>query len=221
MAMIDYGALLRINGKFINKNIGLFMNQSNTGYILEKARYKNSSVNDKYININGNFYVYAGDKNLLLTFHKGSFYVISNGIILKSISFVPFIAETFYINDISIKVAHLEPDIQANSDKIETWKEFVRNNWINATGEEKIYDLEHGFQEYKRFIKRVKRARRNSIYKYRTNRWNVEWKYNGDKYEVIFGYGIDPNIETWNEIKNNSYGFTEKEINIIDKWFNG
>ena len=33
MAMIDYGAMLRVDGKFINKNCDLFMEQSDTGYV--------------------------------------------------------------------------------------------------------------------------------------------------------------------------------------------
>ena len=37
MSMIDYGALLRVDGKFINKNCGLFMNASNTGYVCKRA----------------------------------------------------------------------------------------------------------------------------------------------------------------------------------------
>lgn len=115
------------------------MNNSNTGYILEKAKYADTSIYDKEININGNFYVYAGNEDLLLTFHKWYLYVISNEKIIKVISDNPFISEEFYVNGPNIK--------------------------------------------------------------------------------VIFGGGIDPNVEVWNRIKKDSYGFTEREINIINKWF--
>lgn len=30
MVIIDYGALLKVNGEFINKNCNLFMNKSNS-----------------------------------------------------------------------------------------------------------------------------------------------------------------------------------------------
>lgn len=220
MAMIDYGALLRVNKKFINKDKNLFMDSSNTGYILEKARYVDTAVYSKDVDINGNFYVYAGDKDLLLTFYKGIFYVISNGLILKTESNVPFISETFYIGDARIKVSHLDQAIQIEEDNMGTWKEYVKENWRGATGNEKLCDLENGLQQYKLFLKRLKRkASKRSNYKYRTNRWLAEWEHNGNKYEIIFGYGIDPNEDVWNDIKHEAYGFTKREIEIIDRWF--
>lgn len=185
MAMIDYGALLRVNKKFINKNKNLFMDSSNTGYILDKAKYVNTC---KDVDINGNFYVYAGDKDLLLTFYKGIFYVISNGLILKTESNVPFISETFYIGNAKIKVSYLEPEIQIELDDVVTWREYVRENWRGATGNEKLCELENGLQQYKIFLRQIKRkALKRDVYKYRTNRWIAEWEHNGDNYEVIFG----------------------------------
>ena len=55
----------------------------------------------------------------------------------------------------------------------------------------------------------------------RPYRFIAEWDYNGHHYEVIFGYGIDNDEEVWNKIKNDSYGFRQDEIAIIDSWFNG
>lgn len=220
MSMIDYGALLRVNGKLVNKNCNLFMESSNTGYSLEKARYADVSIYDKDVDIRGNFYVYAGDENLLLAFYKGYFYVISNGEILKVVSNVPFISETFYIGEVKVKVSHLDPDIQVKEDDIGTWKEYVKENWVDATGEEKLCELYNGLREYKLFCKRSKRkAFGQSAYKYRTARWLVEWEHAGDKYEVIFGYGVDPNEDVWNDIKNELYEFTKREIEVIDRWF--
>lgn len=220
MAAIDYGALLRVNGKFVNKNGNLFMDASNTGYVLEKAKYEDTSIYNKDIDINGNFYVYAGDKDLLLTFYKGCFHVISNGLIIKTVIDLPFISETFCVGDISIKVSHLDPNLQTEEDDDRwTWKEHVKHNWINATGEEKLCELVGGEWEYKKFLKYVKKKARKKAVSYRTQRWVAEWEYNSDKYEVVFGSGIDPCEEVWNDIKYDSYGFTEREIKIIDSWF--
>lgn len=220
MSMIDYGALLRVNGQLVNKNCNLFMESSNTGYSLEKARYADVSIYDKDIDISGNFYVYAGDENLLLAFYKGYFYVISNGEILKVVSNVLFISETFYIGEVKVKVSHLDPDIQVKEDDIGTWKEYVKENWVGATGEEKLCELEGAQKEYRYFIKRLKRkASGRSAYKNRTQRWIAQWEHKGNNYEVIFGYGIDPNEDVWNDIKDDSYHFTKREIEIIDGWF--
>lgn len=220
MAAVDYGALLRVNGKFVNKNCNLFMESSNIGYSLEKARFADVSIYDEDVDIDGNFYVYAGDENLLLTFYKGYFYVISNEKILKVVSNVSFISETFYIGSVKIKVSHLEPELQVKEDNLGTWQEYVKENWVDATGNEKLCELEGAQKEYKCFLKRSKRkAEGRNAYKDRTQRWLAQWEHNGDMYEVIFGYGIDPNEEVWNDIKNDSYGFTKKEIEVIDRWF--
>lgn len=221
MAAIDYGALLRVNGEFINKNKSLFMDASNTGYVLDRARYANTSIYGKDVDIHGNFYVYAGDENLLLTFYKGFFYVISDGLILTAVSNVPFISEIIYINGVQIKVSHLEPELQIDEgEDIGTWKDYVREHWGGATGDEKLSQLENGSKRYKIFLKKLKRkASGRDVYKDRMQRWIAEWEHNGDKYEVIFGYGIDPCEDVWNDIKYNSYGFTEREIKIIDNWF--
>lgn len=219
MAAIDYGALLRVNGKFVNKNCGLFMKASNVGYILEKARYEDTTIYDKDVDVNGNFYVYAGDKDLLLTFYKGYCYVISGGLILETIDSVSFISETFYIGDTKIKVSHLDPNLQIDKDDVETWGEPLGNRWVDATGHEELRELNNGLRECKKFFKRAKARNRHKGFKYRTDRWIAEWKQNGDKYEVIFGSGIDPDEIVWNQIKNDSYDFTEREIEIIDSWF--
>lgn len=218
MAAIDYGALLKVNGEFINRNKGLFMDISNTGYIIEKAKYLDATIYDGDIDIRGNFYVYAGDRDLLLAFYKGYFLVISNGLILKSISSVPFLAERFYIGNTSINVSHLEPDLQTEQDDAEIWKEYVRNNWIDKSGDERICELVGGRREYELFLRHIKSHKR-STYKYRTDRWIAEWEHNSNKYEVIFGSGIDPDENVWNEIKHESYGFTKREIEVIDGWF--
>ena len=218
MACIDYGALLRVNGKFINKNTDLFMSSSDMGYVCKKAydpKYK-----EEY-DIAGNFFVYAGDEELLLTFYKGMLYVIQNGIITRKLWNSEFIAESMILNNgIKISVKHLEPELQIDEyEPMEIWSDYVKEFWVDATGNEKLSELQDGVKEYKRFYKRSKNRAREKGLKYRTQRWLAEWEHNGNKYEVIFGYGIDNDEETWNNIKNNGYGFTETEKSIIDTWF--
>lgn len=58
MAFIDYGALLKVNGEFINKNRDIFMNKSDTGYICEKAKDDQGD----WHSVQGNYFVYAGDE---------------------------------------------------------------------------------------------------------------------------------------------------------------
>lgn len=65
-------------------------------------------------------------EELLLTFYKGFFYVISNELILELISNVPFISETYYIANAHIKVSHLESELQIENDDMGTWKDYVK-----------------------------------------------------------------------------------------------
>lgn len=222
MAMIDYGAILKVNGKFINKN-NLFMDSSDTGYICEKALY-NYDGKEHEIDIDGNFFVYAGDKNFLLCFYKSMVYVIHNNKVIRSIWNDTFLSETFYFDNFpSVTIEHLDKNTYSKKiESIGTWEDYVKENWIGATGKEKLSELKNGRKHYKWFHKRLKQIgrynKRKEEYKYKTQRWKATWEYNGNKYEVIFGYGIDSNEEVWNNCKYD-YGFTDIEVKIIDKWF--
>ena len=229
IAYIDYGSLLRVNGEFINKNGDLFIDCSDTGYVCDKATYFDENKNkEDVMDINFNYYVYAGDKNFMLCFYKGLMHVISNNRLICSRWNIPFASETIYLDGFpTVHVQHLDKNIYIEPvESLGTWKDFVKQYWIGATGDEKLYELEGGYKRYKRFrkmLKRNARYRRNPkrYDRYRTQRWLATWNYNGKKYEVIFGYGIDPDEKTWERIKfdDDGYGFTNVEREIIDSWF--
>ena len=211
VSAIDYGALLRVNGEFINKNSGLFMNCSDTGYVCDKATYFDKYWNkEREIDINGNYYIYAGDENFMLCFYKGYFNVIHNNKVIHTVMYNRFNSETFYLDEFpTVKVEHLDKEFQR--DYYEHPDEADKNYFIYCYGKKK------GYSKYLRYLKRNSKG----YFKYRTERWLATWEYNGKKYEVIFGYGIDPNENVWNDIKFDAYDFTDVERNIIDSWFNG
>lgn len=217
MACIDYGALLRKNGKLLNKDSDLFAKMSDTGYICDKAEDENGDI----INIDGNYFVYAGDSKFFIVFYKGLYRVISNEKILYTGWNMPFNSETYYFDGLpSLKVSRLSKYYEIEHYKsLGTWKEFVKRNWIGTTGNEKLSELQNGHKKYKRFFRNLKKRSRDKGVRTRPYRFIAEWDYKGNHYEVIFGYGIDNNQKIWNEIKN-IYGFREDEIKIIDEWFN-
>lgn len=227
MAYIDYGSILKVNGKFINKNGDLFMESSDTGYICDRATYFDEYAGrEDVMDVAGNYYVYAGDEKFMLCFYKGTVHVISNNRLICSRWNIPFVSETIYLDGFpSIKIEYLDKNMHVYPvESVGTWKEYVKENWRGATGNEKISDLQDGHKRYKRFQKMLRKNARekknpSKWYKYRTNRYLATWEYNGNKYEVIFGYGIDPSEKVWNDIKNDSYDFTDTEREIIDKWF--
>ena len=221
MAMIDYGALLRVDGKFINKNQDLFMKASDTDYVCEKAIDKEGNEYD----IDGNYFVYAGDKDFLLVFYKRLYKIISNEKILRT-CYMTFNSIIHYFDTLpNVQVSRLSKTFEIEKvESVGLWKDYMREHWYGATGDEKLSDLQGGGKEYKKFMKRAKRVgylnKHKKGCKYRPYRFIAEWNYNGRHYEVIFGYGIDPNEETWNRIKHKSYGFRADEIELIDSWFN-
>jgi len=230
MAMIDYGAILRVEGEFINKNKDMFMDASDTGYVCKSAVYALGN-GDEYdgteVPIDGNYFVYAGDEDLLVVFYKGLYKVILHEKIVLEGWNNPFASETHYLDKIAnITVSHLDKNMYCMPmESSGTWREFMKEIWSGATGDEKLSELDDGYKIYKRFVKRCKnvyRTNRNGgCYKYRTDRYIATWEHKGKKYEVIFGCGIDPNERVWNRIKNDSYGFTDVEREIIDGWFGG
>ena len=214
MAFIDYGALLKVNGKFINKNDDLFMETSDTGYMCEDASYFDESENkEEIIHINGDFYAYAGDEKFFLCFYKSYFYVISNNKIMHTVSWNPFLSETFYLEGYpAIKVERLSriPHYLFTDPIDEYDKRYFLRRYGKKQGQKRIY----------RICKRIRRM------KYRTKclsgRWIASWDYKDKHYEVIYGYGIDPYEKTWNRIKHDKgYDFDDEEIKIIDEWFDG
>lgn len=221
MAMIDYGALLRVDGNFLNKNQGLFMESSDTGY-----KCINAICNGEEVDIDGNYFVYAGDENFLIVFYKGIYRIISHNKVLLTDYSMPFISITHYFNDLAtVTVSHLDDKLYFEKADCDTWtwKEYVKENWIGASGDEKLSELVGGYKEYKKFCKYVKKIARvnknGGCYAYRTDRYLAEWEYKGKKYEVIFGLGIEPVKEVWDDIKTQNYGFTDVEKIIIEKWF--
>ena len=174
----------------------------------------------KEYDINGNYFVYAGDENFLVVFYKGMYKVISNEKVIHSGWNVCCNSETFYLDGLpNLKVSMLS-------------KHYERT-LFSCLDEENIKEDYEWFLEYKgkKYADRWLRRRYKSKYMtlrghggYASNerpyRFIAEWDYNGHHYEVIFGYGIDNDEEVWNRIKNEHYGFRQDEIEIIDSWFN-
>lgn len=228
MAAIDYGALLRVKNKnennwtFINRDSDLFMKASDTGYVCEKAVDKK----DRNIDIAGNYFAYAGDSHFLLAFYKGTCEVISDGKILHTFWGADFNSETRYFDNLpSVKISRLST--KYDYDKLKSWgpwQNYVKENYFDVIGNEKLYELQNGYNVYHSFLKYAKKLARynknNRGYKHYPFRFLAEWEYDGRKYEVIYGYGIDNQKEVWDSIKNTDiYDFKEKEIQIIDNWF--
>ena len=210
MAMMDYGALLRVDGNFINKNKGLFMDMKDMcGFNLETAY----DETDNPINISDNFFVYAGEPDLLLCFYKCTYHIISNGKVVKSwySSGWDFDKETFLVSNAEFTFEVVDKEIKKDfydSDFDEWDREYYIRQYGKNFGQTKIN-------------RRFKRKRRNYDLSKGSNKCLMSWNYNGKKYEVVFGYGIDPSEEVLKDMNVGSYGYTKKELDYIRTWFAG
>lgn len=208
MSMIDYGALLRVDGKLVNRDGDLFMDmQEAVGFTLDKAQYFYNGK-DYEIDISDNFYVYTGKPEFLLTFYKTHFYIISNGKVIKSVSTDERINEySFYINGVNVTVSQLD----------KKW----RNNYyekFDDDDKERLYYL-HGKKKANMIIYRQAKKSRRVSYRYKSCRYIAKWEYDGKKYEVLYGYGIEPDFDIWNGVKDRAYDFSDDEKKFIDSWF--
>lgn len=57
---------------------------------------------------------------------------------------------------------------------------------------------------------------------YNTLKYSATWEYKGDKWEVIFGYGIEPDEDVFNDITSKGlYNYGEESIKYIRERFFG
>lgn len=162
MAMIDYGAIVKKNGVFINKNDGLFMNTDNMD-IPEMVTDHSQFGHGETDYFNHDYYVFIGDGTIdgrWIGFYK-----------------------TWAACVIDHERVYLIRDDTGNIDVL-------------------------GFEPI-------------TIEELCPRRFLLKTMFGEDKYEVIYGYGIDPSEEVWNRIKNTSYDFSDKERALIDSWFKG
>ena len=77
MAMIDYGSVVKKNGKIIQDKLFMDMNES-VGFTIKTIPYR--GYNEQ---IEGNYFSYMGDSEMLVCIYKQQILIISNGDILK------------------------------------------------------------------------------------------------------------------------------------------
>jgi len=216
MAFIDYGALLRVDGKFVNKDTDLFMDASDTGYVCDTA----IDLDGSEIRVDGNYYIYAGDENLLICFYKTKLVIISGGKVIKRIWRPQFASETLK-DPVRLSIRRLDPERRSPHDW-EHWEEYAAVRYgTPVAGYLPLNKLQRGEKIFRLWMRQAKRHRRAAKRDcYYSARYLAEWDHDGRHYEVIFGYGIDPASDVWADIRTgDNYDFSDTERKIIDDWF--
>ena len=187
------------------------MDESDKGIIIEYAAY-----NGKPIKINGNYFVMAGDKEFMLAFYKTECVVISNGIIFDFLWQERTLKETFTFEGLpEFTIERLD-------------KENIPFLVSQLTNEEYLFlEQEYGKRKAKEiFLRAIKRISRNNRIEIKNPtdyeaRYKASWDYDGDHYEVIYGYGVDPNEKFNKDIISgmSDYSYTQNEINKLKEFW--
>lgn len=146
MAMSDYGVIAKKNGKVLNNKIFTPM-EDTLGFSVSK--------DNRGKDIEGNYFIYLGDKDLYIAVYKGLFNV--------------------YINKNEFIETILDIDNYKTNDYYTKYRYKTNINGIE-------FD-----------IKRL----------YDNHRYYLRFTYKGDLYEVLYGYGVDCNIDYWYDMSKN------------------
>lgn len=186
MAMIDYGSVVKKNGKIIQKESFMDMEEA-VGFIIEELPYFYESSqwegeNGEYLEehmrnkrkmykenfrINGNFFSYIGDEELLVCIYKTKVVVISNG----------EIKELFWYGTEN-----------SNSGKEYSLRDrkFTRKFKVNGVD----FTIRRLFEGDNKFI--------------------LRFSYKNDLYECVYGYGVDVNKKIWYDVTPKVQRFIDK-----------
>lgn len=98
--------------------------------------------------------------------------------------------------------------------------------YCNATVREKYYELQAGKSALRRFRRLRKRKNRpNKWDRNRPNKFCAKWEHNGNKYEIVFGYGIPWSKKEYLSMKKDNvfdkyYNYTKDEIKKVEEMYN-
>lgn len=158
MAFLDYGAILKVNGEIKNLNKGLFMDmKESVGFVINSipTQYEwDGKTHDSEHHIDGNYFVYFGDEEVLFCIYKNVLQIVVNKKIIHHVAF--------------------------SYDK--EYKQVLVEQFENTPS------------------MRVKRI-------CGSDKLHLKVQYKGINYEVIYGYGIENNLNTYNSINKKERGY--------------
>lgn len=155
MAMIDYGSVVKKNGKIIQTEMFMNMKES-VGFVIDKelvfkSKYREQLYDENYnaigyedkecietVRPNGNFFSYLGDKELLVLVYKGTLIFISNDEIIKIQN------DLWYDYELPYKLQKLEFTINGVDFKIK--RLFNQNRYkLRFTYKGELYEVLYGY----------------------------------------------------------------------------
>ena len=202
MAMIDYGAILKKNGKIVNRN-QFFMNMEEAVGWTDSPRIRHNDCN----------YTDETGYSLCMTCPRANFIHHSDPELGEWESFESDCRN----NKFSIK------SIGGNWFAYAGDTEFVVGFYKHQVmtwykGEQKIHWLRWDYtRKYSIYIEVGGTKLHFKALSENKDAYYGRIRYKGDLYEVVFGYGIDPTQSTWNRVKKTYCD--KKTIKFVDKFW--
>ena len=195
MAMIDYGTIVVRNG--VIQNAGeMFMKISDRGCDIPETIEAVDSSDKKDFGVSGEYFAYAGDLEFLMCFYKREALIVVKNKVAGFLCFGE--AGNVWYN--------------TNKFYIPTKSPFERFFNLFKSGIDVVVEnIDHEMQ------KNVWGS--GYVDKYYNDKYHISFDYKGDRYDIYTGYGIDNNLEVYNRIKFDSYGYTETERRVLDEVF--
>lgn len=241
MAMIDYGTMVKVNGKIVNNGIG-FMCKTDTGYV-------------PCADIVENYFASVGDKNLIISFYKMSIAFFRNeqeigrihceepyesGKVRKH-NYMYSLPHEKFINPfdcgIDVRVDALEDIFRTENTEDFDNDEFFGHGtsyWRltkDAYGITDNYscDSKKYYTKMKKNIRRVKQLEKldkRASWKHYDGvsypgRYYITFEYNGNKYEIVTGYGVDSSKSFYTDNNMDRFGYTAKEKEFMRRYMEG
>lgn len=202
MAMVDYGVIVLKDGVFVNKNFGLFR------HMIDAIGCDIRVVTDEDgnpVDLDGNFFDYIGDKDMFIAFYRYQMVVVKDKKIVWSFWGQDCDSQTRYFSEGNVTVELLDKNKYKDEYKLDS-----------ETLQRYYNDLDKN--TIRRIMSKFARDRKVKRFKKNSGRLVVTWEYNGHKYKVIYGYGIDNQEEVWKDIRF-KYDFTDNDRSVIDPLF--
>lgn len=127
MAFVDYGSVVKKNGKIIQTDFFMDMKEA-VGFVLDEVDYEypETTWDDEKFNfietgnivktkkkVNDEYFSYIGDRDFLICIYKGSLTIISNNNVIKIINDIsyydPKMKESYIVNGVKLNIKRTAP----------------------------------------------------------------------------------------------------------------
>lgn len=208
MSMIDYGALVKVNGKIVNRNQFFMEMKDAVGWVdIPDIKYEDCDCINEFGQSD------CQNCPRRQTYANGKDYMADCRGLTPNQEYGNKINNNYfaYVGDeeLTVCVYKTHHIILINKDKENAISDWEIDGWkSSALKYVKYYDLDVNGKKVHIKVKRLSWLNRQ---------FYMEFWHNNNFYQIVYGYGIDPNKKVWNKIK---YRYCDKKvIRFVDRFW--